>query len=86
MGAGRDQGRRNSQALIVSAASYCPDVGESKRHAAYCAKRMDEQMEEFVIREELIMLTAAELDVENCQPTNFSEPRKVYAHLPGRTY
>jgi hypothetical protein len=54
-------------------------VGENKKHAAYYAKRMDERIEEFVMREELIMLTAAELDVENCPPTNFPEPRRVYA-------
>jgi hypothetical protein len=40
---------------------------------------MDERIEEFVMREELIMLTAAELDVENCRPTDFPEPRRVYA-------
>ncbi|MFJ6003912.1 hypothetical protein [Arthrobacter sp. NPDC092385] len=54
-------------------------MGENKKHAAYYAKRMDERIEEFVMREELIMLTAAELDVENCRPTDFSEPRRVYA-------
>ena len=31
------------------------------------------------MREELVMLTAAELDVENCRPTDFPEPRRVYA-------
>ncbi|WP_247827603.1 hypothetical protein [Arthrobacter antioxidans] len=31
------------------------------------------------MREELIMLTAAELDVENNRPTDFPEPRQVYA-------
>ncbi|PPB49852.1 hypothetical protein C4K88_03945 [Arthrobacter pityocampae] len=40
---------------------------------------MDERIEEFVMREELMMLTAAELDVENCRPTDFPEPRRVYA-------
>ncbi|MBG6218624.1 hypothetical protein IWX75_003111 [Arthrobacter sp. CAN_A6] len=40
---------------------------------------MDDRIEEFVMREELIMLTAAELDVENCRPTDFPVPRRVYA-------
>jgi hypothetical protein len=56
-------------------------VGQNKYHAAYYAKRMDERIEEFVMREELIMLTAAELDVENCQPADFPEPRCVYAWI-----
>lgn len=56
-----------------------PHVGQSQHHAAYYAKRMDERIEEFVMREELIMLTAAELDVDNCRPTDFPEPRRVYA-------
>jgi hypothetical protein len=54
-------------------------VGQKKHHAAYYAKRIDERIEEFVIREERIMLTAAELDIENCRPTDFPEPRRVYA-------
>jgi hypothetical protein len=54
-------------------------VGQNKHHAAYYAKRMDERIEEFVMREELVMLTAAELDVENCRPTDFPKPRRVYA-------
>ena len=33
------------------------------------------------MREELITLTAAELDVENYQPTDFPEPRRVYASV-----
>jgi hypothetical protein len=40
---------------------------------------MNERIEEFVMREELIMLTEAELDVENCRSTDFPEPRRVYA-------
>jgi hypothetical protein len=35
------------------------------------------------MREELIMLTAAELDVENCQPTDFPEPRTPAARFEG---
>ncbi|MEC5199183.1 hypothetical protein RCH21_001407 [Arthrobacter sp. PL16] len=31
------------------------------------------------MREELIMLTAAELYGQNCRPTDFPEPRRVYA-------
>ncbi|MEG9247851.1 hypothetical protein V6S67_07125 [Arthrobacter sp. Soc17.1.1.1] len=42
---------------------------------------MDDRIEEFVMREELIMLTAAELDLENTQPTDFPEPRRVYAWI-----
>ncbi|MHA7284195.1 hypothetical protein [Arthrobacter sp. TMS2-4] len=42
---------------------------------------MDERIEEFVMREELIMLTAAELDLENTPATNFPEPRRVYAWI-----
>jgi hypothetical protein len=56
-----------------------PMVGQSKRYAASYGRLMDERIEEFVMREELIMLTAAELDVENCRPTDFPEPRRVYA-------
>jgi hypothetical protein len=33
------------------------------------------------MREELIMLTAAELDLENTPPTDFREPRRVYAWI-----
>ncbi|MEG9250124.1 hypothetical protein V6S67_18695 [Arthrobacter sp. Soc17.1.1.1] len=33
------------------------------------------------MREELIMLTAAELDLENTPPTDFPEPRRVYAWI-----
>lgn len=33
------------------------------------------------MREELIMLTAPEPDVENYRPTNFPEPRKLYARV-----
>jgi hypothetical protein len=40
---------------------------------------MDDRIEEFVMREELVMLTAAELDVKNCRPTDLPEPRRVYA-------
>ena len=40
---------------------------------------MDDRIEEFVMREELIMLTAAELDVENSRPSDFPEPCRVYA-------
>ncbi len=40
-------------------------MGSSKRYRAYYAKLMDAQIEEFVMRGELIMLTAAELDLEN---------------------
>ncbi|WP_104181658.1 hypothetical protein [Arthrobacter sp. B0490] len=54
-------------------------MGQNKRYQQFYGKRMDERIEEFVMREELIMLTAAELDVENCRPTNFPEPRRVYA-------
>jgi hypothetical protein len=42
---------------------------------------MDDRIEEFVMSEELIMLTAAELDVKNCHPTNFPKPRRVYAWI-----
>lgn len=33
------------------------------------------------MREELIMLTAAEVDLEHNQPTDFPEPRRVYAWI-----
>ncbi|RJT81823.1 hypothetical protein D6T63_03410 [Arthrobacter cheniae] len=33
------------------------------------------------MREELIMLTAAELAVGKCHPTSFPEPRRVYAWI-----
>ncbi len=51
----------------------------SKRYGRHYARLMGDRIEEFVMREELVMLTAAELDVENCQPTDFPEPRRVYA-------
>ncbi len=57
--------QETNQGLIVGAASYCLGVGENENYAAYYAKRMDERIEEFVMREELIMLTVAELDVRN---------------------
>jgi hypothetical protein len=54
-------------------------VGQNKRYAASYGRLLDNRIEEFVMREELIMLTAAELDVENCRPSDFAEPRPVYA-------
>ncbi|WP_247828213.1 hypothetical protein [Arthrobacter antioxidans] len=46
---------------------------------------MDERIEEFVMREELIMLTAAhldlDLDLDNTPATDFPEPRRVYAWI-----
>jgi hypothetical protein len=54
-------------------------VGQNKRYAASYERLLDKQIEEIVIREELVMLTAAELDVENCRLTDFPEPRRVYA-------
>ncbi|MEG9249978.1 hypothetical protein V6S67_17955 [Arthrobacter sp. Soc17.1.1.1] len=42
---------------------------------------MDDRIEEFVMREELIMLTAAELDLEHTPATDFPEPRRVYAWI-----
>ncbi|MBG6184896.1 hypothetical protein IWX65_002874 [Arthrobacter sp. CAN_A214] len=42
---------------------------------------MDQRIEEFVMREELIMLTAAELNLENTRPIDFPEPRRVYAWI-----
>lgn len=56
-------------------------MGGSKRYGKHYAKLMDDRIEEFVMREELIMLTAAELDVENYRPTDFPEPRRVYAWI-----
>lgn len=53
----------------------------SSSSAADCSSVHPHQIEEFVLREELIMPTAAELDVENCQPTDFREPRRVYAWI-----
>ncbi|WP_394250967.1 hypothetical protein [Arthrobacter pityocampae] len=40
---------------------------------------MDKRIEEFIMREELMMLTATELDAENCRPIDFPESRRVYA-------
>lgn len=51
----------------------------SKRYPEHYAKLMDARIEEFVMREEIMMLTAAELDVENTRPTDFPEPRRVWA-------
>lgn len=56
-------------------------MGGSKRYPKYYARLMDQRIEEFVMREELILLTAAELDVENCLPIDFPEPRWVYAWI-----
>ncbi|WP_162149338.1 hypothetical protein [Arthrobacter sp. Br18] len=56
-------------------------MGGSKRYPKYYAGLMDQRIEEFVMREELIMLTAAELDIENTRPTDFPEPRRVYAWI-----
>ncbi|WDF35061.1 hypothetical protein PTW37_16280 (plasmid) [Arthrobacter agilis] len=36
-------------------------MGGSKRYGKHYARLMDDRIEEFVMREELIMLTAAEL-------------------------
>ncbi|WP_159619101.1 hypothetical protein [Arthrobacter zhaoguopingii] len=56
-------------------------MGSSKRYRAYYAKLMDARIEEFVMREELIMLTAAELDLDNTPPVDFPGPRRVYAWI-----
>ncbi|MHA7192010.1 hypothetical protein ACX80N_17135 [Arthrobacter sp. MDT2-16] len=56
-------------------------MGHNKRYAKHYARLMDDRIEEFIMREELIMLTAAELDVENYPPTDFPEPRRVYAWI-----
>lgn len=56
-------------------------MGGSNRYTEHYARLMDDRIEEFVMREELIMLTAAELDVENCRPTDFPEPRRVYVWI-----
>ncbi|MHA7239580.1 hypothetical protein [Arthrobacter sp. TMS1-12-1] len=42
---------------------------------------MEKRIEEFVMREELIMLTAAELDLENTPATDFPEPSRAYAWI-----
>ncbi len=57
-------------------------VGQNKRYQQFYGKRMDERIEEFVMREELMMLTAAELDVENCRPTDFPEGSTPRSSLP----
>lgn len=53
----------------------------SSRYTKHYAKLMDERIEELVMREELVMLTAAELDAENCRPVDFPEPRRVYVWI-----
>ncbi|WP_028278575.1 hypothetical protein [Arthrobacter sp. H5] len=44
---------------------------------AHYAKIMDQRIEEFVMREELIMPRMAELNVDNVKPIPFPEPRRV---------
>lgn len=83
---GLRQEHGTGRGLIVGAGSYCPGVGQNKRYSASYARLMDDRIEEFVMREELIMLTAAELDVENCRPTDFPEPRRVYAWVRYRMF
>jgi hypothetical protein len=56
-------------------------MGQNKRYAKRYARLMDDRIEEFVMREELIMLTAAEVDLEHTPPTDFAEPRRVYAWI-----
>lgn len=56
-------------------------MGQNKRYATTYGRLLDERIEEFVMREELMMLTAAELDIENCRPADFPEPRRVYAWI-----
>ena len=57
-------------------------MGQSKHYKAiHYARLMAQRIEEFGMREELIMLTAAELDVEHYQPVDFPEPRRVYAWI-----
>ncbi|MBG6182761.1 hypothetical protein IWX65_000694 [Arthrobacter sp. CAN_A214] len=53
----------------------------SKRYTKHYARLMDDRIEEFIMRKELIMLIAAELDVENCQPTDFPKPRRMYVWI-----
>jgi len=56
-------------------------MGASKRYGKHYARLMDERIEAFVMREELMMLTAAELDLDNHPPTDFPAPRRVYAWI-----
>ena len=56
-------------------------MGQNKRYAKHYARLMDDRIEEFIMREELIMLTAAELDLDTNPPADFPEPRRVYAWI-----
>ncbi len=40
---------------------------------------MDERVGEWVMREELMLLTAAELQLRQNPPKDFDKPRRVYA-------
>ncbi len=56
-------------------------MGSDKRYRAHYAQPMDVRIEEFVMREEQIMLTVAELDLDNMHSMDFPEPPGVYAWI-----
>lgn len=66
---------------VARVAGRSQDIGQNRRYTQPYARLMDARIEELVMREELIMLTAAELDLENNQPTDFPAPRRVYAWI-----
>jgi hypothetical protein len=54
-------------------------VGENKRYAEHYGRLMDERIGEWVMREEPMLLTAAELQLRQNPPKDFDQPRRVYA-------
>jgi hypothetical protein len=56
-----------------------PRVGQNKRYAEHYGRLMDERIGEWVMREEPMLLTAAELQLRQNPPKDFDQPRRVYA-------
>ena len=63
-------------------------IGESKRYRAYYDRLLDDWIERFVMREEPIMLTEAEVDLERHPAHEFQPARSVYVWIrsPSQAY
>ncbi|WP_299169742.1 hypothetical protein [uncultured Arthrobacter sp.] len=63
-------------------------IGESKRYRAYYDRLLDDWIERFVMREEPVMLTEAELDLEHHPAHEFNPARRVHAWIryPSQAY
>lgn len=54
-------------------------MGKDKRYAEHYGRLIDERVGEWGMREEPMLLTAAELQLRQNPPKDFDNPRRVYA-------